>query len=118
VKWIPAHYGDIGLGQSYLVKRKIIKRGVPMPCQAEIVALRASEGQKTAILRAILADYVVSGKISGIESIIAFRAEKENNPVCFGSYSEWEPCPATRRKEWKPACKLCKKLYHIRGDEP
>lgn len=73
---------------------------------------------KTSILRAILADYVVSGKISGKESIIAFRAEKENNPVCFGSYSEWEPCPATRRKEWKPACKLCKKLYHIRGDEP
>jgi len=73
---------------------------------------------KTAILRAILADYVVSGKISGKESIIAFRAEKENNPVCFGSYSEWEPCPATRRKEWKPACLICKKLFHIRGDEP
>jgi len=73
---------------------------------------------KTSILRAILADYVVSGKISGKESIIAFRAEKENNPVCFGSYSEWEPCPATRRKEWKPACLICKKLFHIRGDEP
>jgi len=69
---------------------------------------------KTAILRATLANYVASGKLTGRESIIAFRAEKENNPVCFGGYSDWIPCPATRRKEWKPACKLCKKLYHIR----
>jgi len=71
---------------------------------------------KTAILRATLANYVASGKLTGRESIIAFRAERENNPVCFGGYSDWIPCPATRRKEWKPACKLCKKLYHIRGD--
>jgi len=60
---------------------------------------------------------VASGKLTGKESIIAFKAERENNPVCFGSYSDWDPCPATRRKEWKPECKMCKKLYHLRGDE-
>mgnify|MGYP000850941776 CR=1 FL=1 len=73
---------------------------------------------KTAILRAVLADLVISGKISGKESVLAFRAEKENKPVCFGCYSGWEACPATRRTGWPEECKVCKKLNQIKGDKP
>ncbi len=69
---------------------------------------------KTAILRAVIADLVISGKISGKESVLAFRAERENRPVCFGCYSGWEACPATRRRGWPEECKVCKKLNQIR----
>jgi hypothetical protein len=69
---------------------------------------------KTAILRAVLADLVISGKISGKESILAFKAEKENKPVCFGCYSGWEACRPMRTGEWPEECKICKKLNQIR----
>jgi len=64
-----------------------------------------------------LSRLVASGKITGRESVLAFRAEKENKPLCFGCYSGWEACPATRRGEWGPECKLCKKLSHLKGDK-